>query len=54
MDGGWKRREQDGGSRRMNRKELEDSPGASWKKAGERAARVRVLTVKGKLVGSDG
>ena len=54
MDGGWKRREQDGGSRTMNRKELEDSRGASWEKAGERAAGVRVPTVKGELVGSDG
>ena len=47
MDGGWKRREQDGGSRTRNRKELEDSWGASWEKAGERAAGVRVPTVKG-------
>jgi len=38
----------------MNRKELEDSRGASWEKAGERAARVRVPIVKGKSVGSDG
>lgn len=53
---GWgvKHRKQDGGSRKMNRKELEDSRGASWEKAGERAARVRVPNVKGKSVGSDG
>lgn len=38
----------------MNRKELEDSRGASWEKAGERAAGVRVPIVKGTSVGSDG